>query len=81
MIRLEDAKKIMPGQILFCVKFKNLEGRPVPCVVYEGVKTWKRDPSKLKIPVKRGRRDFDCFTENDLDLLFLTEVEAIAHGQ
>ena len=81
MIRLEDAKKIMPGQILFCVKFKNLEGRPVPCVVYEGVKTWKRDPSKLKIPIKHGHRDFVCLTEDDLDLLFLTEAEAIARGQ
>jgi hypothetical protein len=81
MIRLEDAKKLIPGQILFCVKFKNLEGRPVPCVVCEEVKTWKRDPSKLKIPIKHGHRDFVCLTENDLGLLFLTEAEAIARGQ
>lgn len=81
MIRLEDAKKLIPGQTLFCVKFKNPQGRPVPCVVYEEVKTWKKDPSKLKILIKRGHRDFDCFTENDLHLLFLTEAEAMAHGQ
>ncbi len=73
MIRLEDAKKLIPGQILFCVKFKNPQGRPVPCMVNEEVKTWKKDPSKLKIPIKSGHHDFVYFTENDLHLLFLTE--------
>ena len=72
---------IIPRQILFGVKFKNLEGRPAPCLVYEEVKRCKRDPSKLKILIKRGHRDSDCFTENDLDLLFLTETEAIARGE
>ena len=81
MIRLDDAKKLIPGQTLFCVKFKNPQGRPVPCVVNEKVRTWKKDPSKLKIPIQLGNRDCDCFTENDLHLLFLTEIEAMAHMQ
>ena len=79
MLSLEGAKKLMSGQIIFCVKHKDPQGRPAPCVVNGKIKTWGKDPSRVRIPVKPGPDGVEYFTENDLDLVFLTKEEAMGH--
>lgn len=35
------------------------------------VKTWKRDPNRVRIPVKHGLYSYDYITESDLDTVTL----------
>lgn len=71
MITLEQAKKLTSGTILYHTKNKNADGTPQRWRVNGKVKTWKRSPEKVKIPVKYGLYGFDYVTENDLDLVSL----------
>lgn len=71
MITLEQAKALKPGTILHHTENKNADGSPQRWRVNGKVKTWKRDPSRVQIPVKHGMRFFDYITEYDLELVSL----------
>ena len=73
MITLEQAKNLKPGDILYHVSNKNADRSPQRWKVNGIVKTWKRSPSKVKIPLKNGLYSYDYLTENDLNLVSLTE--------
>ena len=71
MITLEQAKGLRSGTILYHTINKNADGTPQRWRVNGKVKTWKRSPEKVKIPVKYGLYGFDYVTENDLELVSL----------
>ncbi len=79
MVSLEMAKNLICGQILFCLKFKDHLGIPIPCLVNGKVKTWKRNPRKVKVPIQHGSAGVDHLTENDLHIVFLSREEALAN--
>ena len=63
MITLQQAKELRPGQVLVDQRDKKrwkVTGR---------VKTWKREPEKVKIPVKHGLYVYGYVTENDLNII------------
>ena len=70
-LTLEKAKALRPGDMLFHRKNKNADGSPQRWRVNGQVKTWKRDPSRVKVPVKHGLYRYDYVTEAYLDLVSL----------
>lgn len=73
MITLEQAKNLKHGDILHHVKNRNSDGSPQRWKVNGKVQTWKRDPNRVKIPLKYGLYRFDYLTENELNLIDLAD--------
>ena len=71
MITLEQAKNLKRGDILHHISHKNSDGTPVRWKVNGKVKTWKRDPSRMEVPVKHGIYDYDTLSDCDLHLVSL----------
>ena len=70
-ITLDQAKNLNYGQILHHTINKNADATPQRWRVNGKVKTWKRSPERVQVPVKYGLYGFDYITENDLDLVEL----------
>ena len=69
MILLEDAKKLKYGNIIHENCCNNADGSCRRWRVNGKVKTWKRDASKVRVPIKHGLRRFSYLTENDLEIV------------
>lgn len=78
-ITLKQAKELKPGTILYHINNKNSDGTAQRWWVYGKVKTWKRDPNRVKVPLKYGLYRFDYLTENDLHLVTLKEPKQVKH--
>jgi len=78
MITLEQAKELTGNDILYHVRNRNADGSPQRWRVNGQVKTWKRSPERVRVPIKHGLYSYDYLTEDDLDLVCLTEEEALA---
>ena len=76
-LSLEDAKNLEVGTILYHISNTNADGSPQRWKVNGKVKTWKRSPDRVQIPIKHGMYDFDYITENDLSLVALDESEIV----
>jgi len=72
MITLEQAKSLKSGDILYHVKNKNADGSAQKWKVNGKIKTWKRSPEKVKIPVKFGMYTCDYITEEYLNRVSLS---------
>ena len=70
-ITLEQAKNLGYRDVLHHTINKNADGTPQRWRVNGKVKTWKRSPDRVKVPVKYGLYRYDYITENDLDLVDL----------
>ena len=71
MITLEQAKNLQHGNTLHHVTNKNADGTPQRWRVSGKVKRWKRDPNRIKIPLKYGLYVYDYLTNDNLELLSL----------
>jgi len=65
-ITLEEAKQLKTGQILYHRSLRNADGSPQRWKVNGMVKTWKRNPNRIQIPLKRGLHEFSYLTEADV---------------
>ena len=79
MISLHQAKRLKHGDTLYHVSHKNGDGTPMRWRVNGKVKTWKRDPDRVQVPIKHGLWDHDYLTETSLDLVSSTEKQALRH--
>jgi hypothetical protein len=71
-ITLVQAKTLHHGDILHVARPGNKNG----CANYKvngQVKTWKRDASKVQVPVKHGLYVYDYVTESDLGKVHLSD--------
>jgi len=68
-ITLDQAKSLYSGQVVYHSINKNKDGTKQKWKINGQVKTWKRNPLKVKIPVKYGLYTYDYITENDLHLI------------
>jgi hypothetical protein len=75
-ITLDQAKNLQVGQILYHVRHRNADGSPQRWKVNGQVKTWKRSPEQVQVPLKHGMYAYGTLTESDLDLVCMTENEA-----
>ena len=69
LITLDQAKKLKYGEVLHHTTNKNSDGTPQRWRVNGKVKTWKRNPNRIEVPLKHGLYSYDTLTENDLDLV------------
>lgn len=76
-LTLEQAKELKSGTIIYHVTNKNNDGTAQKWKVNGKVQTWKRDPLRVKIPVKYGLYRYDYITESELHLITLTEPERV----
>ena len=72
-ITLNEAKNLKHGTILYHTIKKNSDGSPQRWKVNGKVQTWKKDSNRVKIPLKYGLYRYDYLTENELNLVSLTE--------
>ena len=77
MITLEQAKRLRPGDILYHKLHCNSDGTPQRWRVNGQVKRWKRQPDKIRVPLKHGLYAYDYLENNHLDLFCLEEKQAI----
>lgn len=78
-ITLEEAKNLKYGDTLQHDTLKNADGKtPMVFKVTGQVKTWKRDPERIKVPLKRGLYEYAELTngtwEGNRITLDLSEV-------
>lgn len=77
MITLDQAKQLKYGQVLYHAHHRNADGTPQRWRVSGKVKIWKRDASRIRVPLKHGLYDNDALDcQTDLDMVCLTEEEA-----
>lgn len=81
MITLEQARQLKHGDLLHHTVNKNADGTPQGWRVNGKVQTWKRNPEKVKIPLKYGLYRFDYLTEKDLDMVSLQEYKPFKNIQ
>lgn len=80
MIALEQAKQLRYGQELHHTTLKNADGKPMRFRVAGAVKTWKRDETRIRIPIKRGLYETGYLTNGNWESgrnwnLSLTDVK------
>jgi len=76
-ITVAQAKNLRLGQTLYHTIHRNADGTPERWRVNGKPKTWKRIPGAVSVPVKRGLREYGYLDAWCMDLLCLTEAEAI----
>ena len=64
---LEQAKNLKYGDIVHHNTSKNVDGTCQRWKVNGKIKTWKRSPERVKIPVKHGLYTCDYITEQYLN--------------
>jgi hypothetical protein len=72
-LSLKQAKKLRPGQTIYHLSNRNADGTAQRWRVNGKVKTWKRSPERVQVPVKHGMYSYDYITENSLHVVSLTE--------
>lgn len=72
-ITFEQAKSLKHGDVLHFRDSRNTDGSCARWRVNGKVKTWKRHPTQVKVPLKHGLRDHEYLTEG---LLHLVHFEA-----
>ena len=76
-ITLSQAKSLTyHTELHHCIN-RNADGTPQRWRVNGKPKTWKTRPNDVRIPIKHGLYAFDYLTQNNLNLVCLTAIEAI----
>lgn len=66
-LTLEQAKNLRYGQHLYHMTAKNADEKTPQCFKVNGKpKTWKRNPSAVQVPLKRGLYEYGYMTEDML---------------
>ena len=76
MITLEQAKSLKYRQVIYHTMLRNADGSPRRYRVNGKVKTWKRQPHRVDVPLKWGLYAFDRLNETNLYQFSMTEAEA-----
>lgn len=74
-LTLKQAKNLKHGDTLYHLINNNSDGTPQRWRVNGKVQTWKKDESKVKVPVKHGLRNCDYLDETTLCLVTLERFE------
>lgn len=76
-LTLDEAKRLRVGQALYHRYNRNADGTAQKWRVNAKVRTWERNPSKVKISVKSGTYLYDVITENELSMVSLEQPQVI----
>jgi len=58
MITKKQAEKLRYNQIVYDTSFRNADGTAARWVVKGRTKTWKTQPKRFRVPVKRGLYEY-----------------------
>jgi hypothetical protein len=58
MVSIARAKKLSYGDHIYAKHEYNADGTPMRFKVNGAPKTWKKDPSRIRVPLKRGLYEF-----------------------
>lgn len=72
---LEDAKLLTYGQIIYQHAIKNRDGTSRRWRINGKVKTWKRNPNKIYVPLKHGMYSYGFLDEHNVNIFSLSEKE------
>jgi len=81
MISLQQARELEFGQMLYHNSNRNSDGTPQRWKVNGKVRLWMRDPDRIEIPVKNALRNYGTVYRSELDMVSLTEEDAIANAK
>ena len=70
---LNEAKRLRHGQTVWIKGAYDSDGSPSKCRVTGKVQTWKTRPDEVRVPVKRGMREYGYITHRNLDRFTLTQ--------
>lgn len=76
-ITLEQAKNLRGDTTLYDLVNRNSDGTAARWRVNGAVKTWKRSPWRVQVPIKHGLYDHGYLTEDNLHLFSLQEPERV----
>lgn len=68
------AKFLKPGDIINDTKVANSKGKLIHWKINGKPKTWKKDPNRIKIPIKFGLWEYWYVTEDNLDCFSIPET-------
>lgn len=64
---LEQAKTLKYGDHVHHITATNADGTPQRFRITGKVKTWKRSPERVQVPVKRGMYQYGYLTEHNIN--------------
>lgn len=73
MLTYEDVKELEKGQTIYHALHKNVDETPQRWRVNGKVKTWKTDPYRIEVPIKRGLYETDYLSNLNMDEFSLNE--------
>jgi len=74
---LQDAKKLTTNDTIYHCVNVNADGSPQRWIVNGKVKTWKRDPDRVQVPLKHGMYSYGYLTERNINEFSLSEEKAL----
>jgi hypothetical protein len=77
-MNIEEAKALEVGQVIYDNILRNADGTPMKWKVIGKPKTWKGQPNRVQVSLKRSLFQYDLMTENSLSEFSLTEKEALS---
>ena len=66
-ITLEQAKQLNYGDMLHHINLTNSDGTPLRLRVNGKPKTWKRNPDRIKVPLKHGLYEYGELTNGTFE--------------
>ena len=72
-LTLTEVKSLTHGQIVYSLFYDNADNTPQRYRVNGMVKLWKRDPQRVKVPIKRGLYEYGYITQDNLSEFSLSE--------
>lgn len=73
MISVKQAKKLTYRDTIYVKNQYGSDGYRVRWRINGKVKTWKRNPDKIEIPIKHGLYDYGYLDNSNLDFFILTD--------
>lgn len=65
-MNLAEAKALAIGQIIYHIDHKNADGSRQRWKVNGAIQVWKTNPSRVRVPLKNGLRNFNVLTEESI---------------
>lgn len=72
----QEAKRLTVGTVLYHKTYRNADGTPMRWRVNGKVRTWKKTPDRIQVPIKYGLKLCGYLNEQNVKDFELTEEEA-----
>jgi hypothetical protein len=71
---IAEAKALTWNDVIYYKHHRNADGTLARFRVTGKVKTWKKDPNRIRVPLKRGMYEFWALTEDNINDFLLSET-------